>query len=165
MHRSHFHSEANSTKLMEDNYFDQHDLLDMYSEGKEKPNDEDHPKNTKLLDAPRQPFESFYQSDEQSSEHENSQTKSHKKFGLTQYTMSEKIIKRVGSNKGDDKFLYINSKKQKYNNNYMFLSDSGALKEEIRKYEISVDKLKEENLRLRSEKVKLTSTNESMQLI
>lgn len=46
MHRSHFHSEANSTKLMDDEYFDQTDLLDMYSEGKEKHNEED--KNQKL---------------------------------------------------------------------------------------------------------------------
>lgn len=63
-----------------------------------------------------------------SSEHENSQTRSHKKFVLSANTLSEKVIKRVSNNR-EDKFLFINSKKQRYNNNFLFLSDNDALKE------------------------------------
>lgn len=71
----------------------------------------------------------------------------------------------MNSNKGDGKFLFINSKKQKYNNNYLFQSNIDTLKEEIKKYEVSIDKLKEENLKLRSQKIKLSSSNDSMHLI
>lgn len=103
-------------------------MLDMYSEGKEKVNEEECNKNVRANKVERQPFESFYQSDEMSSEHENSQTRSHKKFVLSANTLSEKVIKRVSNNR-EDKFLVINSKKQRYNNNFLFLSDIDALKE------------------------------------
>ena len=73
--------------------------------------------------------------------------------------------RRDGSNKGDGKFLFINSKKQKHNNNCLFQDSADTLREEIKKYEISIDKLKEENLKLRSQKVKMSSSNDSMQLI
>jgi hypothetical protein len=74
-------------------------------------------------------LENLYQADKPFFQHENGQTKSHKKFGLGPFTLSEKKIRRgaSNSNKGDN-FLVIDSKKQKYNNNYMFLSDIDSLK-------------------------------------
>lgn len=66
----------------------------------------------------------------------------------------------MSSNQGDGKFLFINSKKQKYNNNtFLFQSSVDNIRQEITKYEISIEKLKEENLRLRSQKIKLSSSN------
>lgn len=91
MHRSHFHSQANSTKFIEDDYFDKHDMLEKYSEGKEKAQ-----QLARVGKDDRQQFQSFYQSDELSSDQDNSQ-KNQKKFILSANTLSEKIIKRVSS--------------------------------------------------------------------
>lgn len=91
MHRSHFHSQANSTKLIDDDYFDQHEMLEKYSEGKDKAQ-----QFARVGKGDRQQFQSFYQSDELSSDQDNSQ-KNQKKFILGANTLSEKVIKRVSS--------------------------------------------------------------------
>lgn len=91
MHRSHFHSQANSTKFIKDDYFDKHDMLEKYSEGKEKAQ-----QLARVGKEDRQQFQSFYQSDELSSDQDNSQ-KNQKKFILSANTLSQKVIKRVSS--------------------------------------------------------------------
>ena len=68
--------------------------------------------------------------------------------------------------KNHDKFLVINSKKQTRNSkDYTFLNDMEKLQKTITAYEASIDRLKQENLKLRSQKIQLSSTNQRMELI
>ena len=150
MHRSHFHSEANANKFIEDPYFDQPDP-DLYEEDRGRLNEDDlgspndnNTEHSQNSPSPFNPFNSFYQSEDVwSSEQSRSHAKSHKKLGLGQHVFRERALKKVKSNQGDSKFLVINSKKQKQNNNYLFLSSTDAIRDEIKKYEISIEKLKD----------------------
>jgi hypothetical protein len=136
MHRSHFHSEASSAKFIEENLISKVEK-EINSSEKEQVSEENcnSSKKDKNKEGSAQPFDSFCQSEDvSSSEQSYSHSKSHKKLGVGQYNFRDHGLKKVKSNNGDGKFLVINSKKQKINNNYLFLSSIDALREEIKKY-------------------------------
>lgn len=66
-----------------------------------------------------------------SSEQEHSATKSQKRAAPK---FREQGLKKVSSNRGEGKFLFINSKKQKVNNNYLFQNSVSNLHQDIKKY-------------------------------